>query len=675
MRNLRWCALALLAACSSGTSGDSGTTDDANAVVDPYGGGKGDVAVDPIVALDCQAQNSFVEIGGFVEVDVDARDAQGRQSRNYTLEVTPNAAARVVQRNKVIFDEAGAFDIRCKSNDSTHKDTTSVMVGYTEPALAVNAPLFVEGNRVRITGRAVGADDAPVFIEIDGAFPALGEDGSFDVTMPAQMGRLNRYHFTATDNTGRSSDRNVFVIAGQYGDLQVPTADAVRVSMGPQVYPDLASLVERVIRGLPEGQTERSDNLTFEDLLKPESGSNLGIDWTFDPISLGSTPPNVTLTPVANGIEVNVVLDEVVLLANVLTGDPPDQNQRDLTATVTNAVVSGVLRVNGPDDLGVQNVGVEWDDLDVDLTGFPNFVLDLFLVFFEGKFKDMIAAGIEKAGNKGLIGVLDGFGVSKSFDLPAPLLTTLTTSSTVSTLQATQNGLDIGLSFGIDGDTDPLRADVPGPLRFDQSATTFTTHDAYQVALALEPINDLLFATWQTGALDVVLDQEQGISTHPSAPQVESVIAFVEPALPPVLAPTGTPGVFQFEFGGIRVDAVFDTTLGMANTAVIAGGTATITLTGDAQQFTADVALGDVWVDVLVAPFTFEREAVENYMEAELLPKLFPKIAGVVAHLPIPEADLAGLEVGLSTLAVENLTITTSAPNAALSVRTDIVIR
>lgn len=661
-----------LASCGTDPGGENSITDNNGA--DPNGGGKGDTTVGIIVSLKCTAQNSFAEVGGFVEVDVDARDDEGALSRNYTLEVTPTSAARVVQRNKVIFDEPGAYDIKCISNDSIHTDVTTVMVGYTEPALSVNARSFVDGDRVRITGRAVGAENAPVWVEVDGYIPELADDGSFDVTMDATEGRLNRYYITATDNQGRTSDRNVFVVAGEFGDLQEPTSDAVRVALGPQVYPELASLVERVISGLPAGQTERSDNLEFQELLSPESGSNLGIDWIFDPLGVGSTPPNVTLTPVANGIQVDVVFDQAYIDAHIITGDEPDTTERDLRGEVQNLTVSALLRVNGPDDLGIENVLADWDDLDVDITSFPNWVVDLFVFFLEGKFKKLMRDGIENAGNKALVGVLEGFGVEKTFDLPEPLVTTMTTTSSLSTLVATTNGLDVGLSFGIDGETDPLRADAPGPLRFPDRSTGFGTHDGYQVALALEPMNDLMFAAWQTAALDITLDFERGIVTPQGTPEVTSIIVFAEPALPPVIAATDTPGVFELNIGGVRVDAVFETTLGMANVAAVLGADATIRLSGDGSGFDTEVSLDDLYVDVLVAPFSLEREAIEAILEDNVIPQLMPDLASVVGNFPIPEADLTALEVGLSTLAIENVAVTQAAPTAALSLSADVII-
>lgn len=674
-----FCGLALvsgllLSGCGP-TPVDDETGGETNSATNPGGGGKGDTTVDPIASLSCSAEKSFVEIGGFVEIDVDARDDDGRQSRNFTLEVVPNSSARVVQRNKVIFDEAGAFDIHCVSNDSPHRDTTSVMVGYTEPALSVNNRSFVERDRVRITGRAVAAENAPIFVEIDGYITELADDGTFDATMPAEVGKLNRFHVVATDSRGRTSDRNVYAVVGQFGDLQEPTENAVRVGMGPDVYPQLANLVERVISGLPAGQTERSDNLQFEDLLSMSEGENLGIDWQFDPETVGSTPPNVTLTPMASGIRVDVVFDEAYIDALVRTGEPGDWRERDMRGDVDNLVVSGVLRVNGPDDLGVQDVTTEWDSLDVDVADFPNWIVDIFVYFLEDNFRDMMRDGIERAGNQALVGALEGFGVDRQFDLPEPLVTTMTTSSTLSTLAATRDGLDVGLSFGIDGETDPLRADAPGPLRFAERSTEFDAHEGYQAAVALEPINDLFFAAWQTASLDLTWEFDDGIFTPTDGPQISSIIAFADPQLPPVLSPTDTPGVFELNIGEVRIDAVFDTSLGMANVAGVLGASATVELSAEGDGFAVKVTVDETQVDVLVAPFSLEREAVEQIMEDLVLPELAGDVASVAANFPIPEADLTGLEVGLETLAVENVRLTESAPDAALSVRTDVVVR
>lgn len=669
----------LLAGCGPepGVSGDgAGDGNSSAGAPDEYGVGKGDqVTVGPITSLSCKAKESFVEIGGYVEVEVAARDEEGRESRNYTVEVLPRASARVVQRNKVIFDEAGAFDIRCLSNDSTHTDLASVMVGYTEPALSVHARSFVEGDRVRITGRAVGAENAALVVELDGQRTQLGADGSFDATMPARVGSLNRFHVVATDSSGRRSDRNVYAVVGQFGDLQEPTSDAVRVSLGPDIYVQLAILVEKVIAGLPAGQTDRSDNIEFADLLSKETGRKLGTDWEFDPIAVGSTPPNVALTPVANGIRVDVVFDRAYIDATIRTGEPGDWRERDMRGDIDHLVVSAVLRVNGPNDLGIEAVTTEWLSLDINISDFPNWIEDIFVHFLEDKVKNMIRDGIERAGNKALVGALEGFGVVKDFDLPEPLVTTMTTSSTISTLTATAEGLDVGLSFGIDGETDPLRADAPGPLRYPERSTDFVVHEGYQVALALEPLNDLFFAAWQTASLDLTFDFDSGIATPPDAPQVYSVIAFAEPALPPVLTPTATPGVFRLDLGGIRVDAVFETSLGMANVAAVLGASATIRLSGERQGFSTQVSLDETHVDILVAPFSLEREAVEKIMEELVIPELLPDFASVVGNFPIPEADLSGLGVGLSTLAIENVMLTESAPGAALSVRTDIIVR
>lgn len=219
---------------------------------------------------------------------------------------------------------------------------------------------------------------------------------------------------------------------------------------------------------------------------------------------------------------------------------------------------------------------------------------------------------------------------------------------------------------------------IPGAQsgsRFPERSTDFTVFENYQVALALEPLNDLLFAAWQTASLDLTLEFDEGITTPPQSPSVSSIIAFLEPSLPPVLVPTGTPGVFRLDIGGVRADAVFDTSLGMANVAAMLGASATVRLTGEGDGFGAQVSLDAVYVDVLVAPFSLEREAVETILEEVVLPDLLPNIAAVVQNFPIPEANLTSLDVGLSTLSVENVSLTSNSPSAALSVQTELVIQ
>ena len=108
---------------------------------------------------------------------------------------------------------------------------------------------------------------------------------------------------------------------------------------------------------------------------------------------------------------------------------------------------------------------------------------------------------------------------------------------------------------------------------------------------------------------------------------------------------------------------------------VVAGASATVRVTGEGDGFGTELSLDDVQVDVLVAPFSLEREAVEQIVEELVIPELMPDLASVVANFPIPEADLTSLGVGLTTLSVENVAVTQNAPAAAISVRTDLVVR
>ena len=601
-------------------------------------GGKADVTVGPVVSMACQSADRFVRRGGVVEVVVDARDAAGKASRNYSVEVFPAIDTRVVQRNKVIFGTDGSYDIRCCALDTDICDVTSVQVGQPEPAVSVQVPLFVDKpGQIELRGRAAASDGDDVYVEVDGRSAWVGSDGRYVADVWAGSG-VNRYEVTAIDDSGRYSKRLAWTLAGPFGDLDAPEADGAQVRLSHEIYDELAAIVSKATEPIWSTLEFRQKLLTVRE------GRDGVYKYVMTPTDFGVGSMDIAFTPDRDGVRFEVTFTDVFAFADVKTKLAFfGWKEREARAHVATLTVSALMEVH---DLSVsyRDVGVNLAELDLDISDLPEFVEDLIVYFFEDDIVDGMTKSILEQCNNNMGGVFTGFSQSTRVKMPKPLSGELEAVVELTTLHADESGFKLGLSMTVDGETDPLRAHAPGPWRGNDFVPRLRGEWGYEAGLDLDLLNTLFFAAWQTGALDMSFEVDgDDVLRGQDLPDAETLVVFVDPQLPPIVRAGDRAGEIIIDLGAIRLDAVLPTTLGVVNAGVMAEGSARAMIFVRDGELAVTSTVEHLELDILVAPGDLEPEPTRRFVNALLERDVIPKFAALAASTPIPEADLRGL--------------------------------
>lgn len=664
--------LAIVAVALSACGGDPAT--DLAAAGAAAGTGKADVTVGPIVSIRCQASESFVRRGDFTEIVVDARDAHGAQSRNWELVVTPPQGVRVAQRNKVIFNDDGSFDVACVARDADLQDHAAVQVGRTAPALSVAAPAFSLRDEALLTGVALGRDGEPAQVTVDGVAVTVDAEGRFSSELPTPGG-LGRFEVVATDAGGESTVRRVWSLAGPFGDLDRFAGDSLRVGLDGEALGQVAAAVARVAEARlldPAFQAE-----ILADLV---GGDRDGRRWDVTITGYHFARPEVSLTPADDGLAFSLVLPQVRVDGGGAYKLPLfSWVERDMTMTARSVSVRGVVRAEGGSRLVASGVTGAFDDLKVDVEGLPGFIERLLLGWVDDDLREALEDGAARGLDEALDAVAEGFTFTRDVDLPEPLLGPLVVEGALGRVAVGPEGLSVGLQVTVDGETDPLRVDAPGPWQPAGGAPPpLTAGGPYQAALSLDLLNVFAFAAWQTGALDVAghIEARRLEGDDSSAPMLGELDWFVELRLPPVVSPGAAPGELLVDIGDIRADVIVDSELGPANTSAACGGRVAVRFAVVEGALTLEASVVALDVDMLVAPLGVEPELWRRYIERLLAARVLPDLVGFLAEMPVPErVDLTSLEVaGLEALEVHGLTLH-PAGAAGVGVRGDLELR
>ncbi|MFN3200611.1 MAG: hypothetical protein ACE366_19585 [Bradymonadia bacterium] len=646
---LMW--IPLFVACASEPGGDALPASPSGEQAGTPVGGKADTTVGPVTSMQCQALSHHVRPGGFVEIDVQAKDRAGASSRNYELSVQPEFNSRVVQRNKVIFNTPGAYEITCCALDTGLCDTTAVQVGQLYPALSVTAPRWAEGtSTVQLTGQAFDHMGEQVKLTVDDREVRVDADNRFTVSVPVTSG-VNTFTLVATDAEGRSSTRYAWTLAGPFGDLDDPEDDGVVVALGSTAYPQLSDLIERGLR-----PALRSESF-YAAVMRPQAGEEGFYQWKLNPEGIGISDVDVDLRPNAVGLKIDVILERIIFTAEAQTKlGFFGWKRRDVTATVDRFEVSTTARLRNR-SLSLDALTVNLVDFDIEISDLPGFIEDILLYFFEDDLKKTIEEELREQLDEKLEGALDGFARELDVDMPEPLHGALTVRTDLSTLHGDQSGLLVGMAFTVDGETDPLRLDAPGPWRGAAAAARPFRQGMYEAAMSIDLFNTLFFAAWQTGALDMSFNQEEQ-RPDPDVPEVLAVDYFVDLKLPPVVQPGDNAGEYFLDLAAIQLDAVLESSIGFINASAAVGGRLSFTFKVEDNAVALDIQPVYIDLDLQVAPADLERESVRRYFARLIQEKVFPKIARLSKAMPVPEADLSklGLE-GINTLSVKELRI------------------
>ncbi|MEE2644985.1 MAG: hypothetical protein VYD19_08635 [Myxococcota bacterium] len=615
-------------------------------------GGKADSARGPIEKISCRAAESFVRRGDFTTVEVEALDAQGAASKNHQLFVEPPIGYRVVQGDKIIFDEDGSYTVSCCALDSDRCDDFAVQVGELDPAFSFSIAPFTRSTNARIEGRAIQYGEVPAQVIIDGSQVPVDQEGRFTIDRPVQRG-LNSFTLIAKGRDGRESQRTAWTIAGPFLDDSTRREEGlgrVQVSLGPQAYPKLTALAEALVLREVDKLSESAD---FQ---RPQEGRQLGYQWVLTPreIQLPAFNLEIQEGPLTNQFVLSAVVPRVLFLGDAKTRFGGGTWVERGLQVYANFSLSLTLE-SREGAIFVADSEVELGRLELDIDGFPGFFETIIQTFLRGTVKGSIRDLVHRQVKRALESVAEGFSYRTEATLPAPLKGALELGADLADLSIYNGGLSVGLSFSASGEPEPDRIDTPGPLAPLAPLSAPSMRAAYEAQLQLSILNGLLYEAWRSGGLDTIIIDD----TPPGADDfldTEHLTVLVSPLLPPVIRAGDQAGEFIVEFGAFQADGVLEGALGVWNCSLHAGGRARVRFSGAGNQLTVNTSVESLQSNVLIAPAGLEREPVRRLLEAELSQDVLPQLMEILKTVDLPEAQLGTLGVeGLSTLRADQL--------------------
>jgi len=656
-----WVTLVALIGCAESSSyGDESSSRS-------EGFEKADISAGPIEQLNCSVEEPFVRRGGFARFEVKALDRDGLRSRNYELRVSPELGHRVVQRDQVIFDLDGLYTVSCCALDSARCDEVAVRVGSEEPALNLSIPPFSVGEST-LRGRALDRAGKAARVTVNGQRAPQDEEGRFEIKLPTDVG-LNRFEVIATGSEGATSSRRAWTVGGPFVDVSSIDPAAARVSLSEQSYPQLSRLLTELFAKLVRDY-ERSD-----DFKEAQTGSSAGYAWEVSPRSIEIGNASVTLRRGARAGELELIVDmpRFTIWADGLTRFAGGEwKEREV-------MVSADIYIELPisphaEGFTIGDVKTQVEELDLEISDMPSLFEGLLELLFERRFQRELVEIVESVGDRGLSDILTGFEVNERLELPEPLSAALELKGRVVELRASEAGVTLGVGLSIDGETDPARAQAPGPILTSAAPPQLQLDRPYEASLHLDLLNRLLFAAWQTGGLDFITTVEQPLGDDDELWSAEALTIFVTPALPPVVSLGERDGELKLELGALRVDGVLETQVAVLNCALELGLGLRVMLNGGADQVSVNGTTELIEADVLIPPAGWELEPTRRLIEGVIARDVAPKYSEIFKQLPIPTVDLSGLGLeGIQRLSVTSLELST--PQNSVSVSAELELK
>ena len=608
---------------------------------------KADITVGPIQSISCKPQSHFVRRGGFGSFDVQALDAQGKASRNYELRLTPQTGTRVVQRNQVIFDQEGRYEVKCCSLDTEYFEQVAIHVGSLNPALSVDVTPFSEGE-VQIKGQAMSSREQPAQVWVNGQEVPTNPQGYFEKWMPALLG-VNRFEVKAMDQEGQMSIRHGWSIGGPFNLSEASSVGPLlQLGLSADAFKDLESLIEKfLIRSI-------RNYAQSDEFQKTQSGSELGYSFEITPTSIPNPQIDLSLTtgPRDGELQLHILLPQFTLLGEARTRFAQGAWRDRSVSVQADIEVFGSFILQG-NELTLDHLDANVDQLDLEISDLPGFIEGILGFFFKRQVQNEILNALERAGNESLEGIISGFEIQETLELPEPLQGELGLLAQVAQLNLNAQGLQIGFQLDFNGETDPLYKDAPGSISYSNPLKASSFEHPYQAQFHLDLLNRLLFEVWQMGTLNQQTLIHDLIEGDEDEIQADRFTLFVSPQLPPVLTLGENQGELVFQMGGIRLDGILESNVGFWNCAVEAGVRAKVLINQWQDEIGFQVNVDQMDVDVLIAPGGWEVELTRQLLERIITKDVLPKYANMIRMIPLPQADLQDLNLdGIQSLNV-----------------------
>lgn len=627
------------------------------------------------LTLDLTPDRAVYNLNSRVRLTPRLVDAWGNPLAQYegALDTTASLDGEIRQvvapDDKVKFDAEGVWHLEVAA--ASLSATRDVPVDASSPAIAVTWPargqmIIDDGGTLVVQGSVTDATGGLAEVRINGSPQLLsGAPNEYVIAYPmsARHG-LNTLLIEATDTNGNQTRAaQSFIVSTGYKLPHEAFEDGIIAHLdddflddgarGPAI-DDLTTIFSRVFNAMDIGAFLPSPAVTYggydvylRDLTYDEP--ELALDPSLGAINLDLRIADIDVEVDAQGfIDVggDVSIDAVDMDMQLLVSIGPSGPR--VEAGVTEVTVSGL------------DIDVHWS-INWLINFFEKRVSDSIADSFKGALMERLPAQVEQA--------LGAFAISEIFEIPALLPgmqpINVTVEARPSDVHLTTGGMDLDLSASV-STLKRIPWSAPGSiLRGDCFGTeggvpVWQPDQRLGFALSADVLNQLLFAVWWGGALEIDLDADAFADADLSEYGVSDLTVTLSGHMPPIVTDCLDQRLY-LQLGELAVDAsltlgTMPIDLGM----IIAFETTADVSLDDTGAF--GLALGDIDPDeVLIDIVSVDSELFDEddedvlitLLRDQLLTKLLQNLTGQsLAGFPLPSIDLGALDPSLAGQAI-----------------------
>ncbi len=493
------------------------------------------------------------------------------------------------------------------------------------PSLTVTSPArgaTADGAQVTVTGTAMD-DVGAVRVTVNGVEATVAADGSFTASVTLAPG-IDVLETIASDGNNQVRDVRA-VLSGTLVPVATPVDDAVAAHIGPAALDTVGDVVASAVDAMDLAAVGRASNPIYA-----TGGSCLGVKVNL--LNVTKSDVRIALVPATGVLTTGVEVEDVVVTLRA------DYKLACISGSSNVTVYASAIHVDGGLGLGlsgpalvasVRDARVAIDDLEIDASGVPDAIFDLFSSQIESK--------VEAAVRDAIVDAVPGLVEDQLTELAGQTYAVPVLGHTVSiairpsALELTAGGLFVALdgTIGVGGGEGGYYLSTPGHA----DAAMLGGGGGLGIAVSDDTLNQVFAGAWAAGALDLGIDLPPG---HPLGLLLGAKARHVDLAL--ALPPTVT---VEAE-GGLRVmvgDAIIHV-LGDdgAEIATVALSLASTIDATDAGGLALSLGRPTVFAQVLAQDPTQDpmyEDAVEALVDTAF-GLLGGQVDGLLATVPMP---------------------------------------
>lgn len=538
-----------------------------------------------------------------------------------------------------------------------------ILVDSTGPTLVVEEPergAWVRGSGGTVSGSCEEPYSSLEELTVNGEPVEVADDGSFSTSVAYDFG-LNIVETAATDSDGNRTVDTRAVLAGEFWPYGDSLTDGIVARLNQDGFDEIEVLGESLINGTDlaalvpspayETSSESCVDVIFDEVCITWYGITLyltnpsigGSDLELDPTSAGTIDATFTVyTP-----SIDWEADGTVLGIDMSADGNIYADNITIALSLQPYVSGGELGVNVVSAaMSTAGFSFDWDSWIYDVMDF--FGLDLSGLV-EGYLSDAVEGLMTDEIPSMLADVVGDLEISMPIELGEDVFQLDAVPSSVSVD-------DLGLTLGLGtlfttASWDHAETGL-GSLWAGYSLPVYSSASPdLQLSVSLDFVNELLYAFWGSGVLDISMSSsELGLDLS----SVGDYLGFTElnivvyPELPPVVVP-GSGAMGELQIGDLEI-VIYDGPVDPANVAydVYASVFADFDLSASDGMLAPSIGDPVVWFDVVTpANNTEYSEDVETLLAA-LIPMLLPELTGALETIPLP--DIEGFPLAIDSI-------------------------